>query len=63
MQSPTLFGSTISAGSIASPREQRVHRKLDGRYSRTSPTDDEADDSIPDDVAFRTFFVVHEGKS
>jgi hypothetical protein len=37
MQSPTLVGSTISACSIASPREQPVLGKLDGRYSRTSP--------------------------
>src|SRR5215475_3227191 len=27
------------------------------------PTDDEADDSIPDDVALRTICVVHEGNS
>jgi hypothetical protein len=29
MQSPKLFGSTTSAGSMASPREQRVLGKQD----------------------------------
>jgi hypothetical protein len=29
MQSPTLFGSTTTAGSMASPREQRVLGKQD----------------------------------
>jgi hypothetical protein len=33
-----LFRSAASAWSIGSPREQRVHHKLDGRYSRTSPS-------------------------
>jgi hypothetical protein len=37
MQSPTLVGSTISACSIASPQEQPVLGKLDGRYGWSSP--------------------------
>jgi hypothetical protein len=55
MQSPTLFGPTIPAGSIASPREQRVHRKLTADGAGHHPTDDEADDSIPDDEACEEF--------
>jgi hypothetical protein len=57
MQSPTLVGSTVAAGSTAATREQCVRRKLDGPIEPDiNPTDDEADDSILDDVA-------HEGKS
>jgi hypothetical protein len=52
MQSPTLFGPTIAAGSIASPREQRFTASLTAEGAGHHPTDDEADDSIADDVAF-----------
>jgi hypothetical protein len=61
--SPTLVGSTISACSIASPREQRVLASLTADKAGHPPTDDEADDCIPDDVALRAICVAHEGKS
>jgi hypothetical protein len=61
MQSPTLLDSTISAWSIASPREQRAHPTAD--TAGHHPTDDEADDSIPGMMWLSEQFAWFRGKS
>jgi hypothetical protein len=43
-------------------REQRFTASLTAEGAGHHPTDDEADDSIPDDVAFRTICVPSRGK-
>jgi hypothetical protein len=56
--------------SVRRYRRALSHRRANSAFTAMTadtaehhPTDDGADDSIPDDVAFRTIGVVHEGKS
>jgi hypothetical protein len=58
MQYPTLFGSTISRGLSHRRGNSAFTASLTADTAGHHPTDDEADDSIPDDVAFRTIYVV-----